>query len=232
MAAGWSTMGLRSRRFSRYVAHAKKPRAPLVIATRSVALLSATLLAIHVACSNSRWGAPGLNDVAYVLPTRAARSQRSMRRMADSTPSEAATATPTPVAPPAGASAASTAAEGSLVDAPAPKTLTFKEVPTGDLPDPKSSEQTSKGGSRVKQFLALEPLEDDPGNQWDLDMASRSLTADEERKKFVAIFTGFLSLAAGALYIGGIYGMDNREFKDETYLSTEEVRMLGSAATQ
>jgi len=117
------------------------------------------------------------------------------------------------------------------VDAPAPKTLTFMEVPAGDLKEVPASEEKGKGGSRVKQFLALEPLEDDPGNQWDVDMASRSLTADEERKKFVAVLTGFLSLAAGALYIGGIYGMDNREFKDETYLTQQEVSMLGSAAS-
>merc|ERR1712129_153214 len=167
---------------------------------------------------------------AYVLPTHAARPRRNMRRAADSAPSEARTAPPTPAAPPACTSAASKAAEGSLVDAPAPQTLTFKEVETGDLPEAKSSEQSSKGGSRVKQFLALEPLENDPGNQWDVDNASRSLTGDEERKKFIALFTGFLSLGAGLLYIGGIYSMDNRDFKDETFLSKEEVALLGSAA--
>jgi len=203
-------------------------RARLAIAARSVALLGAMLLTIHAACSTSRWGTTALNGAVFVLPTRVVRSQR--RRAAENTPSEAPPASPTPAAPPAGASVASTAAEGALVDAPAPKTVMFKEVTDDNLPEAESSETSSKGGSRVKQFLALEPLEDDPGNQWDLDMQSRSLTGDEERKKFVAILTGFLSISAGALYIGGIWSMDNRDFKDETFLSKEEVAMLGTVA--
>mmetsp|Transcript_50601 Transcript_50601/g.110419 ORF Transcript_50601/g.110419 Transcript_50601/m.110419 type:complete len:168 (-) Transcript_50601:211-714(-) len=112
---------------------------------------------------------------------------------------------PAPVAPPAGARA----------------TASFEEVKPGG---------TGEGMKKARQFLALEPL-DDEVNQWEADMKNNSgLTAEEERKKWVAIISGAVTFALGGSYVLLNIFMDSTDwsgFAGEKTLSAEDLKLLG-----
>mmetsp|Transcript_6191 Transcript_6191/g.16529 ORF Transcript_6191/g.16529 Transcript_6191/m.16529 type:complete len:223 (-) Transcript_6191:148-816(-) len=131
-------------------------------------------------------------------------AQRAWRRAAEA-PAEA----------PAEASTAAAAPEGSAA-APTDSPAGMKKVETG--------------GKRLRQFLALEPLDDDPtgGNQWEQDEKSK-LTDEEARKKLTALITGLISLAFAAGYAATVFFIDNVDFKSETTLSKEEIAYLQSS---
>jgi len=83
------------------------------------------------------------------------------------------------------------------------------------------------GGKRLKQFLALEPLEDDPtdGNQWGLD-EKEELSGEDQRKKLTALITGGISLFFAFGYLVTVYVVENKDFKDETSLSSADLQRL------
>jgi len=123
-------------------------------------------------------------------------------------------------------SAATSAAEEPAGPAKSTTEVTLQPIgeATPETPAP-------EGGKRLRQFLALEPLDDDPsdGNQWAVDMEDKQLTDEDQRKKNTALFTGGLSLLFAFGYLIFVYGIENREFVGETTLSAEDVAILQGA---
>jgi len=123
-------------------------------------------------------------------------------------------------------SAATSAAEEPAGPAKSTTEVTLQPIgeATPETPAP-------EGGKRLRQFLALEPLDDDPsdGNQWAVDMEDTQLTDEDQRKKNTALFTGGLSLLFAFGYLIFVYGIENREFVGETTLSAEDVAILQGA---
>jgi len=80
-------------------------------------------------------------------------------------------------------SAATSAAEEPAGPAKSTTEVTLQPIgeATPETPAP-------EGGKRLRQFLALEPLDDDPshGNQWAVDMEDTQLTDEDQRKKNTA----------------------------------------------
>jgi len=115
-----------------------------------------------------------------------------------------------------------------------PKKLVFQPAPVeeqpGNQPGGPSSEENPESGKRLRQFLALEALDDAPaeGNQWDADMKDEQLTSEEQRKKTTAIVTIVISLGIGFLYLAGVWFMENREFSSETALSADDIARLSA----
>eukprot|EP00929_Paragymnodinium_shiwhaense_P119241 TRINITY_DN91121_c0_g1_i1.p1 TRINITY_DN91121_c0_g1~~TRINITY_DN91121_c0_g1_i1.p1 ORF type:complete len:227 (+),score=41.96 TRINITY_DN91121_c0_g1_i1:54-683(+) len=112
-----------------------------------------------------------------------------------------------------------------------PKPMVFQPAPAEEQPgmQPTSEDPNDpESGKRLRQFLALEPLDDAPegGNQWEADMNDTQLTPDEARKKTTAIVTIVISLALGFLYLIGVYFIENREFQSEVTLSADDVARL------
>mmetsp|Transcript_70600 Transcript_70600/g.111677 ORF Transcript_70600/g.111677 Transcript_70600/m.111677 type:complete len:171 (-) Transcript_70600:212-724(-) len=117
-------------------------------------------------------------------------------------------------------------ADASAPAAPAPPagaraTASFEEVKPGG---------SGEGMRKARQFLALEPL-DDEVNQWEADMKNNSgLTAEEERKKWVAIISGAVTFALGGSYVLLNIFMDSTDwsgFAGEKTLSAEDLKLLG-----
>jgi len=123
-------------------------------------------------------------------------------------------------------SAATSAAEEPAGPAKSTTEVTLQPIgeATPETPAP-------EGGKRLRQFLALEPLDDDPsdGNQWAVDMEDTQLTDEDQLKKNTALFTGGLSLLFAFGYLIFVYGIENREFVGETTLSAEDVAILQGA---
>lgn len=98
-------------------------------------------------------------------------------------------------------------------------------VPQGAayVPDDQSSQ------SRIKQFLALEPIPDDPseGNQWEVDAKSAD-TSQDEFKKLVAIGTGGVSIFVSLAYLVWVIVIENRDFQGDLTLSKEDVASISS----
>jgi len=58
----------------------------------------------------------------------------------------------------------------------------------------------------------MEPLdEQDDGNQWAKDEREVEMTFDMQRKKFVAIASGAISVLVAVVYVAGIYAVENRD---------------------
>lgn len=94
-------------------------------------------------------------------------------------------------------------------------------------PGKNSTAEAPEGGKRLRQFLALEPLEDEV-NQWEADMKA-PLTPDEENKKLVAIATGGTTFFLTGLYLVVNYYLENNDwsgFMGERTLSAEDLAML------
>ena len=89
--------------------------------------------------------------------------------------------------------------------------------------------KSGEGFKKARQFLALEPL-DDEVNQWEADMKStRGLTA-EERKKWVAIISGAVTFLLGGAYVLLNVAMDSTDwsgFAGERTLSASDLATLG-----
>eukprot|EP00403_Amphidinium_massartii_P021998 CAMPEP_0178407276 /NCGR_PEP_ID=MMETSP0689_2-20121128/19346_1 /TAXON_ID=160604 /ORGANISM="Amphidinium massartii, Strain CS-259" /LENGTH=169 /DNA_ID=CAMNT_0020028347 /DNA_START=194 /DNA_END=703 /DNA_ORIENTATION=- len=111
-----------------------------------------------------------------------------------------------------------------------------KSTPTKEAPKQNATAASAEdqSGKRVRQFLALEPVEGDPseGNQWAVDMKSENLSADESRKKLTAIVTGGLTLFFGLSYFAIVLLAENRDPADveqvrSSSLSKEEIALLG-----
>mmetsp|Transcript_44797 Transcript_44797/g.81728 ORF Transcript_44797/g.81728 Transcript_44797/m.81728 type:complete len:189 (-) Transcript_44797:31-597(-) len=107
-----------------------------------------------------------------------------------------------------------------------------KEVPKSNATAEVKAEAQS--GKRIRQFLALEPVEDDPseGNQWAVDSKSEKLSDDESRKKLTAIVTGSLTLFFGVAYFVIVFLAENRDPSEveqvrSSALSREEMALLG-----
>ena len=90
--------------------------------------------------------------------------------------------------------------------------------------------KSGEGFKKARQFLALEPL-DDEVNQWEADMKStRGLTAEEERKKWVAIISGAVTFLLGGAYVLLNVAMDSTDwsgFAGERTLSASDLATLG-----
>ncbi|CAJ1429130.1 unnamed protein product [Effrenium voratum] len=101
-----------------------------------------------------------------------------------------------------------------------PTNAGFQEVTPGP---------SGEGMKRARQFLALEPL-DDEVNQWEQDMAQGGLSAEEERKKWVAIVSGAVTFLLGGSYVLLNVMMDSTDwsgFAGERTLSAEDLQLLG-----
>mmetsp|Transcript_40292 Transcript_40292/g.92649 ORF Transcript_40292/g.92649 Transcript_40292/m.92649 type:complete len:184 (+) Transcript_40292:52-603(+) len=114
----------------------------------------------------------------------------------------------------------------------------FADVEKGNVakvvPKQNATEAATEAPSRVRQFLALEPVENDPseGNQWAVDSKSEKLSEDESRKKLTAIVTGSLTLFFGIAYFVIVFLAENRdpaqvEQVRSSALSREEMALLG-----
>mmetsp|Transcript_35195 Transcript_35195/g.93623 ORF Transcript_35195/g.93623 Transcript_35195/m.93623 type:complete len:195 (-) Transcript_35195:114-698(-) len=83
------------------------------------------------------------------------------------------------------------------------------------------------GGKRLRQFLALEPLdEDDQSDQWAADMKAENLSDDEQRKKFVAILSGILSAILGVGYLLATFYVDSRDVLGDSGLSQSDLAAM------
>jgi len=122
-----------------------------------------------------------------------------------------------------GSTATAPAATAPAAEATAP--------PAAERP-PAAEPANVDGGKRLKQFLALEPLDDDPGNQWEKDMQDSSLTAEEQRKKNTALITGAISLVFSFGYLLAVWIVENRDLSIETTLSAEDVATLTQSSSR
>eukprot|EP00434_Breviolum_minutum_P029613 symbB.v1.2.026183.t1/scaffold2595.1/size75214/4 len=142
---------------------------------------------------------------------------RNLRRVARAAETQTKADTP----PKAPSDAAAPAPGAGAGPAGARATASFEEVKPGG---------TGEGMKKARQFLALEPL-DDEVNQWEADMKDKSgLTAEEERKKWVAIISGAVTFALGGGYVFLNIFMDSNDwsgFAGEKTLSAEDLRLLG-----
>ncbi|CAE8724154.1 unnamed protein product, partial [Polarella glacialis] len=98
-------------------------------------------------------------------------------------------------------------AKASATAESAVQQVTLQEVPEQsasqvtlqEVENPELKKEPVEEGKRLRQFLALEPLdeEQDPsgGNQWNKDMNDENLSGEEQRKKATALVTGGISLA-------------------------------------
>lgn len=113
-------------------------------------------------------------------------------------------------------------------DAPTPPEAKLTEKPGEAAP----AKGEPSGGKRMRQFLALEALDDDPtdGNQWEKDLQdSENLTGEDQRKRFVAIFTGGLSLLFGVGYLVAVYVAENRDLSPDTDLGKDDIAILAES---
>ncbi|CAE7845113.1 hypothetical protein AK812_SmicGene16419 [Symbiodinium microadriaticum] len=139
---------------------------------------------------------------------------------------------------PAARSAARAATEDPVETPASPKTQTAtpEAAPQPGAVRPGASVagfqevKSGEGFKKARQFLALEPL-DDEVNQWEADMKStRGLTAEEERKKWVAIISGAVTFLLGGAYVLLNVAMDSTDwsgFAGERTLSPSDLAVLG-----
>ncbi|CAK0905493.1 unnamed protein product [Prorocentrum cordatum] len=127
----------------------------------------------------------------------------------------------------AAADGASPAAGAGAKGAP-PLGLKEADMPLGAEYVPDSPEASSS--SRIKQFLALEPIPDDPsqGNQWEVDSKSGTQTSQDEWKKIIAIGTGGVSIFVALAYLIWVIAIENRDFEGDLALSKEDIESISS----
>lgn len=128
-------------------------------------------------------------------------------------------------------SSSSTAAKPEAVQAAEASTAVASQ--TSEVKAPAAGEQKEEGGKRLRQFLALEPLDDDPteGNQWKVDSRDGDISDQDARKRATAIVTGLVSIGVTALYVFYVYTIENRDLTNNVAggLSSEEVALIEKA---
>eukprot|EP00440_Ansanella_granifera_P022316 gb/GFBE01024238.1/.p1 GENE.gb/GFBE01024238.1/~~gb/GFBE01024238.1/.p1 ORF type:complete len:220 (+),score=46.52 gb/GFBE01024238.1/:1-660(+) len=190
---------------------------------RIVLLALGALVASCLRCWLPVAGSRRSNSAAFVGAPRSALAERHVMLAAEGEGAAAPAAAAKESASEAFAAAAK--AEGSSPAAAAATAPPSGAKQVGGIAEVPAAPE---GGKRLRQFLALEPLENEV-NQWEADMAT-DLTPEEERKKLIALATGSITFLLAGGYIILNLVMDNTDFtgfQGERTLSAEDLKMLG-----